>query len=285
MARQSPKKKRTKNPKKTPKQSPTRKLQQPTWQARRKLLAELFDEAFQDNAICAARDEMLALFQQGPLAVGPVDSRQRLDLTALTEEHVAHMFYESPDLARWYYEFTERRRHILELAQKRVPQLQSFTDAELVDVLAETAFPLPDPWRKAAHYLAPDVPIKVLPTGAVEIPPRSRLTNPQWGQVRDFVHSQNPGKIGRPRKNQSMPSKTPSKKDEEREALAALAYKNEQNGIDWKETARKVCPHYNLYDEKQGDAARKFVKRLVFKGEDLALRKLKALRRQKKSDA
>jgi hypothetical protein len=284
MARQSPKKKRTKSPKKTSKQSPTRKLQQPTWQARRKLLAELFDEAFQDAAICVARDRMLALFQQGPLAVGPVDSRQRLDLAALTEEHVGNMLYQSPDLARWLFAFRQYRQDFLELARQSIPQLRRFSKEELEDFLATTLFPTPAPFRNAAQYLAPTTPVKVLPTGDLVVPSGSRLTNYQAGEIRDFANSQHPGRTGRPPKDQPTPSRVTSKEEEQREAWAALAYQHEQARVPWRETARVVCPHYNLHDPRERDAARKFVKRLQFKGEDMALQKVQAPRAKKLDD-
>jgi hypothetical protein len=175
------------------KKTPTK----PTWQARKRILAELFDEAFKDAKIREAKDQMLGLFQQRPLAVGPVDKDGvNLDLAALTEEHVGNMFYQSPALVRWYFAFGEHRRNLLELAKEHVPKLRSFQKEELEDFLAATLLPTPAPWRNAANYLAPNVPVKVLPTGAVVIPPRSRLTNPQWGQVRDFMHSQDPRKRG-----------------------------------------------------------------------------------------
>jgi hypothetical protein len=141
---------------------------------------------------------------------------------------------------------------------------------------------MPEPWRRAAQYLAPDTPAKVLPTGDLWL--RSRLTNYQTGEIRDFMNSKNPGKRGRRRKSDATLSRAPSKGPVEREALAALAYKNEQNGVDWKETARVACPDLNLYDKRQREAARQRVRRLIFNGEDLALQKMQTPPPQKKSD-
>jgi hypothetical protein len=258
----------------------------PSWQSRKKRLHELVEEAFKPADIREARDQMLALLQQSPHAVGPPDrGQQRLDLSALTEACVAEMLYRSPDLVQWYFEFSRCRRDLLDLAKQHVPQLLTFSDAELEDFLSLMLLDLPDPWRLAANYLAPDTPAKVLPTGDLLVPKGSRLTNYQAGQIRDFVNSQNAGQRGRPRNVHATPSKIPRGAHQERTAKAALAYKNSQNGIHWTVTARAVCPDLDLHDKRQRDQARKRVDRLIYAGEKTERQRLKARPPQKKLDA
>ena len=77
MARQSPKK--------------------PTWQTRQKLMQALVEEAFQDDTIREVRDQVLALLQQAPLAVGPADDQaagaiKRCDAVAAVPEAIELLF-------------------------------------------------------------------------------------------------------------------------------------------------------------------------------------------------
>ena len=239
----------------------------PTWQNRKKTLQVLIEEAFQDDVIREVRDQVLALLQQAPLTVGPVDGQGRLDLASLTEEHIANTYYRSPHLVRWYFEFVEHRQRLLELARQYNPRLRDFPAEEIEDFLTLTLLPVPEPWLRAATYLAPNTPARVLPTGDLLIPKGSRLDKYQAWELRDFVNAENPGKLGRPLKLRDTPTRTPKAPDKKRAEMAALAFRNHENNLPWIVTAKEVCP--DLVRKGNLEAARKRVARLRYLGEKL----------------
>jgi hypothetical protein len=179
----------------------------------------------------------------------------------------------------------ELRQRLIDLAKQRVPRLQDVPRAELEDFLTLALLPVPDPWRRAAKYLAPDTPVKVLPTGDLLVPKGSRLDKYKAGQIRDFVNAEHPGKRGP--KPKPVPTRSETRNPSAKRAkMLKIAARNHLNNVPWPVTARKLYPELDLKDDSSPDweRARKRVDRLIYTAEKLERRKQRARRSSKITD-
>lgn len=262
-----------------------------SWQSRKKRMLQLLEEALQVDEIRRAWNQMLALFQQ-PLLIGvdlarcssirhglPISFQnlphETLDLSLLTNEAVGNLYYSSPDLVQWYYEFCARKQDLIVLLEQHFSAPNDIAGPELKDHLDLMLFHTPGlklfpPWRQAAEYLEPGHPSEVMPDGELRV--RTRLTTAQSGQIRDFRNALQPGQRGRPKNSPTQQQRAPREPNPTRTAQAAKVYQNFLDGIHWTGTVREMLPSLNLNDKKQREQGRQRYNSLKNLGERNAQR-------------